>query len=203
MSKHHNVEVKVVLHAPGSATDYHFESKDVPIDANNVIYFSNCGKKKGFRIRYELDDDANPGFRFPTERTHPNTYLDDALWVTTTGNCPTQASKWPVFKAEDVKDQGKTLVVWNENLNVQNFAYTLRLWNGTDWLPLDPPGSNQNGGVSPLISYAIGMVSGGVAALGAAIYASQGQGLEPSNALIYGLGGAIVGLIVGFVLDRL
>ena len=189
-----DVHVSVILKAPGSNPPFKFESSDVPIDANNVIYFSNCGKFKGFMVHYDLVDTANPGFIFPTQ-------IDDALWVTDSGPCPTQACKWEQFEAKRVENGGHTLVVKNKNRTVQDFAYTLRVKNGTNWLDLDPGGSNQNGGLPLYESSAVGIVTGAVVGLGAAALATNA--LEPIGAVVFALGGAVVGLIVGFVLDRL
>lgn len=195
-----NVTVKVVLHPPGSPQPYHFESNDVPIDANNVIYFSNCGKSKGFIINYEVDDSDNAGWRFPTSQSHGSTYLDDALWVTETGPCPTTACKWDVFKAVSVKNGGQTLVVENQNLVAQTFAYTLRLAQGGAWLDLDPGGNNQNGGLPLFSSYLGTAVSGAVCATGAAMF--TGAELAPTDYGMFALGGAIVGFVVGLIMDR-
>lgn len=146
-----DVHVKVVLHAPGSNPPFHFESSDLPIDKNNVIYFSNCGTSKGFRVHYEIDNTSNAGFLFPTSQNNGNDYLDKALWVAQSSSCPTQPCKWGVFEAKDVENGGRTLVVKNKNEVSEAFFYTLRLTNGTTWLELDPGGANQNGGM-PLFS---------------------------------------------------
>ena len=161
-----DVTVKVILDAPGSNPPFHFESNDLPIGNDNVIYFSNCGKFKGFMINYVLDDTANPNFRFPTQTTHGNNYLDEALWATQSGGCPTAACKWDVFEAKREDNGGRTLVVKNKNEVAENFAYTLRVANGANWLNLDPGGVNQNGG-SPFTSSALlvggaGLVAGAV-----------------------------------------
>ncbi len=195
-----NVNVKVILDPPGSNPPFHFDSTDLPIDRNNVIYFSNCGKSKGFFIHYTIDDTANPGYRFPTS-TNGNDFLDQALWATDSGPCPTSACKWEaVFKAHNVKDSGKTLVVWNKNEVAQDFAYTLRVVKGTSWLNLDPGGTNQNGGL-PLFSAFSASVATGVI-VGLATVTMVSKAFEPSSALLYGIGGAIVGLLIGFLFDR-
>ena len=141
-----DVNVKVVLHAPGSNPAFHFESNDLPIDGDNVIYFDNCGSFRGFRINYDLDTTDNAGFRFPTRAANGNDYLDDALWVAQSATCPTTPCKWPVFEARREENGGGRLVVRNKNEVVENFAYTLRVTNGTTWLNLDPGGANRNGG---------------------------------------------------------
>ena len=146
-----DVNVKVVLHAPGSNPPFHFESNDLPIGNKDVIYFSNCGKFKGFRVHYELDNSKNPTFLFPTQQTNGPDHLGMALWVEQSSSCPNHACKWDVFEAKNVTNGGLTLIVKNTNEDVAEFFYTLRLTNGTDWLDLDPGGMNQNGGI-PLFS---------------------------------------------------
>lgn len=195
-----SVNVTVVLGPPGSNPPFHFESSDLPIGPNNVIYFANCGKSKGFLITYTIDDRANPGYLFPTHG-HGNDHLDQALWVSDTGPCPTKACYWEsVFKARSVDNGGQSLVVWNKNAVVQNFAYTLRVVNGANWLNLDPGGSNQNGGLPFYKSLSATMLTGAVAALGT--FATITRGFEPTSAVGFVIGGALVGLIVGFLLER-
>ena len=163
-----DVTVKVILDPPGNNPPFHFESNDLPIGNDNVIYFSNCGKLKGFTIHYDLDDTANPGFRFPTRTTHGNDYLDEALWATQSGGCPTQQCKWDVFEARREENSGRTLVVRNKNEVAENFAYTLRVANGTNWLNLDPGGVNQNGG-SPIIEPNALLIGGTALVVGAVV----------------------------------
>lgn len=195
-----NVSVKVILHPPGSNPPFHFESTDLPIGKDNLIYFSNCGKSKGFLIRYTIDDSANQGYRFPTN-ANGNDHLDQALWATASGSCPTQPTHWDsVFRARSVENGGQTLVVWNKNAVVQNFAYTLRVVSGANWLNLDPGGSNQNGGIPLFKSLAASIVTG--AFVGVATIATASSAFDPSSALVYGIGGAIAGLIIGFLFDR-
>ena len=195
-----NVSVKVILDPPGSNPPFHFESTDLPIDKDNVIYFSNCGKSKGFLIRYTIVDTANPGYRFPTH-SNGNDYLDQALWATASGTCPTEPSNWDsVFKARSVEGGGLTLVVWNKNEVAQNFAYTLRVIKGASWLNLDPGGSNQNGGIPLFKSLAASVATGAI--VGLASIATASSAFDASSAVVYGIGGAIIGLIVGFLFDR-
>lgn len=195
------VTVRVILDSPGSNPPFHFESTDLPIDKNNVIYFANCGKNKGFLIRFTVDDAANQGYRFPTH-ANGNDFLDQALWATDTGPCPKAECHWDaVFKAKSVEDGGQTLVVWNKNAVAQNFAYTLRVVSGANWLNLDPGGTNQNGGLPLFRALAANVATGAIVALATAVMTNAT--LEPLNALIYGIGGAGVGLLVGLLFDRL
>lgn len=196
-----HVRVKVVLHREGDEKAFHFESDDLPIGKENRIYFSNCGKHKGFMIHFDLDDDLRPGFRFPTRQQHGNDYLEDALWAAETGGCPDRKSYWPVFRAMREERGGGTLVVRNKNLEVQDFFYTLRVVRRTEWLDLDPGGSNQNGGEPPLTAYAGLALTGAIVGLGTtALLTSE---FVVSTGLLYAIGGALVGLVVGLLLDRL
>lgn len=195
-----SVSVKVILGPPGSNPPFHFESTDLPIGNDNVIFFSNCGKSKGFLISYVIDDTKNPGYRFPTSAIG-NDFLDHALWASASGACPTSACKWDaVFKAKRVEDSGKTLVVWNKNEVAQNFAYTLRVLKGTTWLELDPIGTNQNGGAPTFTNYSAEIVTGVVVGLGTVATATSS--FDVSAGLIYAVGGAVAGLIIGFLFNR-
>lgn len=195
-----SVNVKVVLDPPGSVPPFHFDSTDLPIGKDNVIFFSNCGKSKGFLISYTIDDSSNRGFRFPTS-TNGNDYLDQAMWASDSGPCPTRECHWDsVFKAKSVENGGQILVVWNKNAVAQNFAYTLRVVNGANWLNLDPGGSNQNGGLPLFKSQAASIVTGAV--VGLTTLATASNALDTQSALVYGIGGAIVGLVVGFLFDH-
>lgn len=196
-----DVRVKVVLHATGDPKLFHFESDDLPIGKDDRIYFSNCGKRRGFMIHFDLDDDLRPGFRFPTRQKHGNTYLEQALWVSQTGGCPTGKSTWPIFRAVREDGAGETLVVRNTNPIAEDFFYTLRVVNGPDWLNLDPGGSNQNGGEPPFISYAGSALTGAIVGLGTTALLTNE--FDASTGLLYAIGGALVGLVVGLLFDRL
>lgn len=166
------------------------------------IEFKNEGHN-GFEIHFELQGDTMGHF-FPAVPT-------DAIWSQRGTKCPNVTGVWDVFKPIDVVSSGnpperRTLIVENRNPSMGNgkgqgrFQYNLRVTNGSKTLNLDPGGTNQNGGVRGISYAAVGTVSGGVAALGAAILVSQG--LIPAALLSYGLSGAVVGLIVGLLLGR-
>ena len=143
-----DVSVKVVLHAPNVDPPYHFETTDLPMGPDNVLYFRNCKKNDWFRISYNLDDTANPGYRFPPGQGPVQ--LQNALWVQQGFGCPQSQSSWTQFKPHSVTNNGGTLVVDNMNQNQQDFSYTLRVVKTVDgnehWLDLDPGGVNRNGG---------------------------------------------------------
>lgn len=199
MANPQEVRVSVVVDSI-SPLQFHFETIDLPMGPKNVLYFRNCKKDQGFHVFYELVG-AN-GFRFPD--------LNQALYVSHGSKtaCPTTHQNWGQFDALEVLDgngpgtQRRILKVWNKNNTPAEFAYTLRITDGTNWLDLDPGGENQNRGL-PFYSYLLtaGGVTGAIVGTGVTVLANNA--FVPLDALTYGIGGAVIGLIVGFVLDRL
>jgi hypothetical protein len=200
MANPQEVHVSVVVDSVAPLA-FHFETTDLPMGPNNVLHFRNCRQDQGFHIFYELVGAS--GYRFPPD-------LRDALYVSQgpKSNCPTTAQTWGQFDPLLVLDgngpgmERRILKVWNKNNTRSEFAYTLRITDGANWLPLDPGGENYNRGM-PLQSYLLkaGGVTGAIVGIGTSALANSA--LVPMDALTYGIGGAVVGLIVGFVLDRL
>lgn len=131
-------EERYQFHLPANAGEL-----GVTLGPGNALTFKNVKKGcHGFRLFYELD--GAPGYYFPEETS-------DALYVEQGSGeyCPQSRSAWGQFKPHDVisgnSGPKRVLVVHNKNDTAQNFAYTLRATNGSKWLTLDPPGSNQNG----------------------------------------------------------
>ena len=92
-------------------------------------------------------------------------YLNEALFCHAHTMCPTTKSVWGQFTAIEVLPGGKTLVVHNKNNARNNFAYALRVTkdNGSNYLALDPGGTNWNG------SLALNKSTLTVAAIGGAV----------------------------------
>lgn len=200
MASPQEVHVSVVVDTVAPLA-FHFETTDLPMGPNNVLYFRNCKKDQGFHIFYELV--GADGYRFPQN-------LRDALYVSNGSktNCPMTAQTWGQFDPLLVMGgsgpgtERRVLKVWNKNNTQSEFAYTLRITDGTNWLNLDPGGENQNRGI-PFQSYLLsaGGLTGAIVGIGATVLANSA--LVPMDALTFGIGGLIVGLIIGFVLDRL
>lgn len=145
--------------------DFKFVSSDIAVGPNNELTFKNGGGYKGFLIYYELS--GADGYAFPAD-------LDEALYVSqgSKADCPENPSKWGQFKPigrEDInkKPNDRILLVDNKNESPHDFGYMLRAFNADgELLPLDPPGSNQNGdGDDRLTASSSGMVVGAVAAV--------------------------------------
>ncbi|WP_162888200.1 hypothetical protein [Sphingomonas mesophila] len=140
-----------------------FESDDIQVGPNNHLNFANDDKHYGFHIHYELH--GADGYRFPDD-------LSDAIYVEqgSLDYCPQSKSSWGIFKPRDVRagngGDRRVLVVENKNDDKKDFTYTLRAKNGADWLNLDPPGSNHNGGSPFTVEDSnTGIILGAVAAV--------------------------------------
>lgn len=194
-----HVTVRVVLHQANDPVLFHFETDDLPMGPDNHLYFWNCIKGGRFRISYVLDDTARPGFRFPVRTGGGDDHLRKALWVQDSNGCPQTACEWEQFEAKAVKDEGLKLIVMNSNSRKADFWYSLRVTDGNEWLLLDPGGTNGNGGEPPL-TWAAAAMTGAVVGLGSAAFAFNAFDLPTIWA--YGVGGAIVGAIFGFLFER-
>lgn len=149
-----DVRVKVILDPPGNSPPdrppFHFETSDLPMGPDNFLIFRNHNHP-GFHIFYDLDDTANPGYRFPESSLFPPNPPDEnlkaALYCAPHSPCPTSPSKWGQFVAKEVTAGGKTLKVHNRNDSARNFWYTLRVTKdgGATYGDLDPGGGNENG----------------------------------------------------------
>ncbi len=182
------------------------------ITSTQTIVFNknddNMKKVDHYRLRFSLSDFKNTKLRFVPS-------MADAMWAhTDVSKCPDSPCAMPnVFWVDDMDKNGEWIDVINMNMAVENFRFTLNFVEksvsnptATDYVPLDPTGGNQNtggtGSGSPLIStsLATGVVTGVVAAIGAVTLASKA--FVAQSALLYGIGGALVGLVVGFLLER-
>ena len=162
------VHVKVFLH-PTSNPKFHFETSDLPLGPDNSLTFENHGHP-GFYVHYDLQEPIH-GHLFPGDTI--DDHLDEALFSKAQSSCPSTKGQWGQFKAKEVTNQGKTLIVHNQNQSKVQFGYTLRVTDdhGTTYLPLDPGGLNQNGPrlavkASIAIAAAVGAAVGSLVTIG-------------------------------------
>ncbi|HVM22937.1 MAG TPA: hypothetical protein VM308_06515 [Sphingomicrobium sp.] len=130
------VDVLVVLD-PASRT-FRFETDDLPLGPDNELTFHNRGYP-GFIITFRLKEPRH-GYLFPEN-------LDEALFSVDRPECPTSHGQWRQFKAKAVTENGKNLVVRNQNKDKIRFGFTLRVTNdrGATFWNLDPIAGNENG----------------------------------------------------------
>lgn len=118
---------------------------------NDYINGKKMTKQDYYLIEFNLIDQTGLNLGFAPNPIH-------ALWVQfgTASNpppCPTSACYSDEFFAVCVDQGGKKLTVRNEDSNVADFSFTLRLLpvgadpkNQANYVDYDPVGSNQNGG---------------------------------------------------------
>lgn len=176
------------------------------IKPDDVIIFNkytdDMKKPDHYRIRFDIDDFDGSPLRFvPSEK--------DVMWVQEGTNCPEEHCELPgVIWVNKIDPKGEWIEVINMDMTPLRFQFTLNFVDKTitnpikdDYVPLDPGGGNENGGNPPFTSLASAMVTGAVVGLGSTALASNA--FDASTALIYGIGGAVVGLIVGFLFNRM
>ncbi len=157
-----------------------------------------------YRLRFDIEDFSNSQLRFVPSAT-------DVMWVQNGTSCPTSACSLPsVFWVDDMDKDGEWIDIINMDMTVEDFWFTLNLCNKNitnptpaDYVALDPGGGNQNAGGSgsDFQSYAVvAAITGAAAAMLAA--ASLSQDLVAQNVLLYGLGGAVIGWIIGTLFGR-
>ena len=197
-----DVHIDVILNSEAKG-DFRIEphpENSLPKGPGDELVFENKGHS-GFFIYFHLKDPNKLGYKFPDDHK----LVNDAVWSKMgKGACPDDGI-WDVFIPRKVIDKGMTLKVrnLNEKPDIGDFGYTLRVTKdeGRTYLALDPGGTNKNGPISASSSSWIApTVAGGLVGLGAIVLTNSS--IVPSNALLFGLGGAVVGLVVGLVLGR-
>ena len=138
-----HVHVKVFIEDPDvDPPKFHFTSDDLRVGPNNELTFKNNGHA-GFTISFDLQQPSH-GFQFPG-----NEMARQAVWSKFgERECPKSPAS-EVFTEPRVSQDKLSLRVHNRNSESDTgmFGYTLRVTNdgGSNHLPLDPGGVNQNG----------------------------------------------------------
>lgn len=124
-----------------------FDFKDGPFGKGTQKQTYDNDGHPGFLIHFTIDDDAESGLLFPKDPY-------SAIWVhqvqNENGPCPPRGARWPEFNPEEVIDEGRTLVVRNQNRCYDLFKFSLNFVRNRDnpnetpvcW---DPIGINRNG----------------------------------------------------------
>lgn len=121
--------------------------------------------------------------------------------------CPPLGSHMPDTFWVDKNNSGSRLQLINMDLRVEKLRFKINLVKISDpsarpFIELDPIIKNGNQGIAERSSsLAIApLVTGAVVGIGTALLVSNA--LEPASILAFGIGGAIVGLVMGLLLDR-
>lgn len=154
------------------------------IPPNQLLIFNkttdNLKKVDHYRIRFTIKQFNQSPLRFT-----PN--LADVLWVkkgSGSSSCPTSAChEMPdMFWVDKMDKDGEYIEVINMDLKSEDFWFTLNLVaksnpTGTNYVPVDPGGGNQNSGLPGsgtkfdfLAAIALGAVAGILAFAGAQLF---------------------------------
>ena len=114
------------------------------VDPNDLKFKNDDGgnPKPGYIVYFDLEEDPGLNCIF---------HGPDPMWVQPIppghNVCPTSPCQWDQFRAIDIINNGKTLIVRNENDYQQEFAFTLRfdVAGCNEVKECDPIGNNQNG----------------------------------------------------------
>lgn len=149
----HRVSVTVTSDDGG----VHFEPSSDLWDSNGKFTFHKdhhgMHKQDFHLIEYVLDDRTGEGLKFPT-------LPHDAMWVAAVQDperpvCPDQhtESDYSVLEPISVCDEGKRLIVRNDNPRREQWAFTLNLVksgageeDAVNYVSWDPITDNHNGG---------------------------------------------------------
>ena len=184
------------------------DKKGDEVNISNPATFNKQGalrKVDHYRIKFVIEDFDDSRLRFA-----PN--ASDVLWVKKgggAGDCPTTACDDLPYEiwVDKMHERGKSIEVINMDLQPTDFWFTLNLVDKNNvsgpFVPVDPPGGNQNGGSAgsgfTFKSITVGAVTGLVVGFGALIGSA---GFDAPNLWISTLIGGLIGAIIGFVLDR-
>ena len=151
------------------------------IPSSQLLIFNkttdNIRKTDHYRVRFDIDKFAQSPLRFTPNQS-------DALWVklgTGAASCPTSACHDlpDTFWIDEMDPNGEWIDVINMDMSQQEFWFTLNLVPKTDptsttYVPVDPGGGNQNGGlpgksydVSAFGAFVVGLGVGALAYVGA------------------------------------
>ncbi len=169
---------------PGAKPVLSHKGKIIPQDQLLIFNKTNDNIKKTdhYRVRFDINKFNQSSLRFTPNKS-------DALWVklgTDTAACPTSACHLPdTFWIDDMDPAGEWIDVINMDMAQQEFWFTLNLVpksdpTSTNYVPVDPGGGNQNGGLpgsrsdfSAFGTFAAGLGVGALAYIGVQMLLAQ------------------------------
>lgn len=161
-------------------------------------------KTDHYELNFKIDDSALPqgeSARFISSN-------DDVLSVwKDTASCPPQGNYMSDTLWVDKNKNGKELRLINMDLKTEEIRFQLFMQtNGTPpvTIELDPIINNGNNGAPEglIDAFLACIITGGIVGL-ATSFLVGGETFVASTGLLYGIGGAVVGAIIGFIADRM
>jgi len=196
-----------VIKVTKSGENYDTQLWENGTQKNGELDFDKNGDGLKKTDHYKLNFTIDNGSLGSADRLTFAPVDDDVMAVhTDLANCPPDGSQMQGTFWVDKNHNGRLRLI-NMDLTQQKFRFKINMVRENNqaarpFIPLDPIVNNGNrGGAEPFYSWRIApIVAGAIAGIGAAI--AVNAALIPTNAIIFGIGGAIVGAIVGLVLDR-
>lgn len=186
-----------------------FERKngqEIPISSTTPIRFDKSGGKKKtdfHKLKFTIQNGPGCDLVFLQDKTN-------VMWAHEDINdCPDSFCEMPDTFWTDKVEQNLLHLI-NMDLKPGSLRFTINLVDRSvstptpaDYVPLDPIVTNGNGGNAESFASAFlaTILTGGLVGLGTA-FAIGGADLAPSAVAMYGIGGAIVGLVIALFAAR-
>lgn len=207
MGSHRHYEVEEVLE--GDKMVLVLSENGKPIGSSDRLVFNKkddrMKRHENYRIRFSIKDFGSSRLRFVPD-------LKDVFWVQGGSSCPTSRSAMPDVIYVDENDcakDGRYIEVINRDKIVQDFWFTLNFVDKSisnpktsDYEPLDPGGTNQNHGEPFMAMILCSGFVGGIVGL-VTDFLAAGDGFTASTGAGYAFGGALIGLVIGLIADRM
>jgi len=199
-----NGDRKYKISATRNAKDnYSFQLTDINGGPPNLVFnkdTDNLRRKAYYLLEFHLHNEQGCDLEFVDDRSKVLSACPEHEGV---NGCAPEGSEFlPIVYVHPTKPLGKRLIyVINTDPDIENFffGFSFVSRDGAEKAYFDPGGTNQNGGISAAY-LVVGPLTGAVVGLGTAMLANNT--LVPSATLLFGLGGAVVGLITGYILGR-
>lgn len=205
LSKNADRKYKIVA-TRKAANDYSFRLTAMNGQDPNLVFNKtkdNMKERDYYLLEFHLDNEQGCQLEFVNDRAK---VLSACRAEDAVNNCAPEGSELPsVFYVHPTKKIGKNLLyVINSNPLVEDFffGFSFVSKDGTESAYFDPGGSNQNAG-SPFMSASLisGAVTGGAVALGTTALIGAAN-FAPATAIVYAVGGAVAGLVIGLLVNR-
>lgn len=179
---------------------YTFILTDINGGSPNLVFNKNTDnmhKRDYYVLEFHLHNDSGCDLEFVDDRAKVLSACPEPDAV---NNCAPEGSNFhPIFYVHPDLPLGKKLVhVINTDTDIEKFCFGFSFVSkdGTETAYFDPGGDNENGG-GHKFEWASNIITGATVGLGTVVLVSNS--FVPATGLLFGIGGAIVGLVVGFL----
>lgn len=196
---------KYKINATRIAKDkYSFTLTDINGGSPSFVFDKNTDnmrRRDYYVLEFHLHNESGCDLEFVDDRAKVLSACPEQDAV---NNCAPEGSNFhPIFYVHPDMPLGKKLVhVINTDTDVEKFCFGFSFVSkdGTETAYFDPVGDNKNGGGNKF-EWASNIVTGAIVGFGTVVLVSNS--FVPATALLFGIGGAIVGLVVGILFKRM